>query len=103
MDFHELNLMTVAQLREVAAGIDGLEGYTQMRKDKLLVTVCEHLHIDLHEHHDVVGVDKGAIKKKIQALKAERDEVLAAGDSLKLKRIRRRIHRLKRGIRRATV
>ena len=103
MDFHELNAMTVTQLREVAADIEGLEGATQMRKDKLLAAVCEHLHIDMHEHHDVVGLDKAAIKGKIQALKVERDQVLAAGDAIKLKRIRRRIHRLKRTIRRATV
>ncbi len=103
MDFHELNAMTVTQLREVAADIEGLEGATQMRKDKLLATVCEHLHIDMHEHHDVIGIDKASIKAKIRQLKTQRDEVLASGDSLQLKRIRRRIHRLKRGMRRATV
>ncbi len=103
MDFHELNAMTVAQLRGVAEGIEGLTGYTQMRKDKLLEVVCSALHIDMHEHHDVIGIDKASIKAKIRQLKTQRDEVLASGDSLQLKRIRRRIHRLKRGMRRATV
>ncbi len=103
MDFHELNAMTVAQLREVAAGIEGLTGSTQMRKDKLLELVCNALHIDMHEHHDVIGIDKASIKAKIRQLKTQRDEVLASGDSVQLKRIRRRIHRLKRSMRRATV
>ncbi len=103
MDFHELNAMTVAQLRGVAEGIEGLTGYTQMRKDKLLEVVCNALHIDMHEHHVVIGVDQASIKAKIQQLKTQRDEVLASGDSVQLKRIRRRIHRLKRSMRRATV
>ena len=103
MDFHELNAMTVAQLREVAEGIEGLTGYTQMRKDKLLEAVCNALHIDMHEHHVVIGVNKASIKAKIQELKTQRDEVLASGDSVQLKRIRRRIHRLKRNMRRSTV
>lgn len=103
MDFHELNGMTVAQLREVASGIDGVEGATQMRKAKLLEVICEQLHIDMHDHHDVLGIDKAALKQKIAALKARRVDVLASGDSTELKRVRRKIHRLKRAIRRATV
>jgi hypothetical protein len=103
MDFHELNSMTVAQLREVAAGIDGITGYTQMRKDRLLRVICGELHIDMHEHHDVVGLDKATIKEQIRQLKLQRAEALSSGDGTQLKRIRRRIHQLKRTIRRATV
>ena len=66
-------------------------------------SICEHLHIDMHEHHDVVGVDKSAIKKQIRELKVRRAEALGSKDRTQLKRIRRRIHRLKREIRRATV
>ena len=64
MDYHELRAMTIAQLREVAAGVEGLTGYTQMRKEQLLETVCEHLGIPLHEHHEVVGINKAAIKNR---------------------------------------
>ncbi len=103
MDFHELNEMTIAQLREVAADLEGLEGYTQMRKAQLLEAVCQHLNIALHEHHDIVGLDKGSIKQQIRALKAQRDEALSKHDGTELKQVRRRIHRLKRQLRRATV
>ena len=103
MDYHELVAMTIAQLREVAAGVEGLTGYTQMRKDKLLETVCEHLGIPLHEHHEVVGIDKAGLKKQIRALKVERGEALEKRDRAALKQVRRRIHKLKRSLRRATV
>ena len=48
-------------------------------------------------------MDKAAIKASIRALKVERDEALSAGDSVQLKRIRRKIHRLKRKLHKATV
>ena len=41
-------------------------------------------------------------KARIQALKADRRAALESGDSAKLKIARRRIHRLKRKIRRAS-
>jgi hypothetical protein len=103
MDYHELKLKTVAQLREVAQGIQGLEGSSQMRKDQLLHAICEHLKIEMHEHHEVVGVDKGSIKRRIQELKGERDAALAGRDSEAQRRARRQIHRLKRRLRRSTV
>lgn len=103
MDFHELRVMTIGQLREVAEGIEGLTGYTQMRKNQLLEHICQHLNIQMHEHHDVVGVDKRGIKRQIRELKQQRDAALEAHDHQELKRVRRHIHRLKRQIRRATV
>jgi hypothetical protein len=103
MDFHELRVMTIGQLREVAEGIEGLTGYTQMRKQQLLEQICRHLDIQMHEHHDVVGVNKGAIKRQIRELKQQRDAAIDAHDHDELKRVRRHIHRLKRQIRRATV
>ncbi len=103
MDYHELSAMTIAELREVAGGVEGLTGYTQMRKDKLLESVCEHLGIPLHEHHEVLGIDKAAIKKQIRALKVERGQALEKRDRAGLKQVRRQIHKLKRALRRATV
>lgn len=103
MDYHELKGMTIAELRDVAAGIDGLTGYTQMNKEPLLERVCQELGIAMHEHHDVVGVDKRAIKARIRTLKEERAEALEAHDAGRTKRVRRQIHRLKRELRRATV
>jgi hypothetical protein len=103
--FHELKEKTLAQLREMAAGIqhEALQGYTQLNKEHLLVQVCKALNIDTYEHHRVVGIDKTAIKTQIKELKSKRDEALVAHDSRKLKEIRREIHGLKRRMHRAMV
>jgi predicted nucleotide-binding protein len=101
----QLKHMTVAQLREIASEIehDAVKGYTQLRKDEIIHGICVALDIDEVEHHKVVGLDKAAVKTKIQALKAERVAALEGGDSAALKMARKKIRRLKRKIRRSTV
>ena len=103
--FHELKEKTVADLREIAKGIEheAVEGATQMNKDHLLKALCTALNIEMHEHHDVVGIDKAGIKTKIRELKKKRDEILASKDRSQLHGVLRQIHALKRTIRRATV
>jgi hypothetical protein len=88
----------------MAKGIEheAVQGYTQMNKDHLLIAISKALGIQ-HEHHDVVGVDKSAIKARIRELKKQRDDALAAHDRAQLKTVRRTIHRLKRQIHKATV
>ena len=78
--FEELKKKTVAELREIAAGIehDALKGYTQLNKDHLLAALCKALDLDMHVHHEVVGLDKSRIKTKIRELKKKRDDALAA-------------------------
>jgi predicted nucleotide-binding protein len=102
--YEELKDNTVAQLREIASGIehDAVKGYTQLRKDEIIHGICTALGIEETVHHEVVGLNKAAIKKKIRALKQERDAALEAHDSAQLKFVRRRIHRLKRSIHKAT-
>ena len=104
-DYNELKHTTVAELREIAKEIDdeAVQGYTQMNKQTLIEAICKALNIDMHVHHDVVGIDKAAIKKRIRELKVKRDAALQAKDSKKLKELRRRIRRHKRTIRKATV
>ncbi len=103
--YEELKGKTVAELREIASGLehDAVKGYTQLNKDHLLAALCTALGIDAHEHHHVVGVDKAGIKAQIRELKKQRDVALAAGNHGELCGLLRRIHNLKRGIRRATV
>jgi len=103
--FHELKEKTVADLREIAKGIEheAVEGATQMNKDHLLKALCTALHIEMHEHHEVVGIDKATIKTKIRELKKKRDEILASEDRSQLHGVLRQIHAFKRTIRRATV
>src|SRR6266566_4764509 len=102
---HELKHKTLAELRDIAKDIEheAVQGYTQLNKEHLVVALCKALNIDMHEHHEVVGVDKAAIKLRIKALKAKRDAAITAHDHKQLKVARRGIHRLKRQIHKATV
>jgi hypothetical protein len=103
--YEELKIKTVAELREIAAGIehDALQGYTQLNKDHLLVALCKALNIEMHAHHEVKGLNKSEVKVQIRELKKKRDEALAAHDHTRLKDVRRQIHHLKRKMHRATV
>ncbi len=102
--YEQLKHKTVAELREIAKGIESeaVQGYTQLNKEHLVVAISKALGIK-HEHHDVVGVDKASIKSRIRELKQKRDEALSAHDHDQLKIVRRTIHRLKRQIHKATV
>ena len=102
--FEQLRHKTVAELREMAKGIEheAVQGYTQLNKEHLLVAISKALGIQ-HEHHNVIGVDKAAIKSRIKELKKKRDEAIAAHDHAQLKTVRRTMHRLKRQIHKATV
>jgi len=102
---HELKHKTLAELRDIAKDLehDAVKGYTQLNKEHLVIALCQALNIDIHEHHDVVGIDKAAIKSRIRALKVKRGEALSAHDHAALKKTRRSIHRLKRQIHKATV
>lgn len=101
----ELKHKTLAELRDITKDIEheAVQGYTQLNKEHLVVALCKALNIDIHEHHDVVGIDKAAIKSRIKALKTKRDAAIASHDRAELKKARRGIHRLKRQIHKATV
>ena len=103
--FKELRNKTVAELKEIAKEIDHEEvrGYTQMNKDHLLEAVCKALNIEMHAHHEVVGLDKKEIKAKIRDLKKKRDKALEAKDRKGFKKVRKEIKSLKNQLRRATV
>src|SRR5262245_15553092 len=104
LTYEQLRHKTLAELREMAKGIEheAVQGYTQMNKEHLVVALAKALGIH-HEHHDVVGIDKSAIKSRIRELKTQREAALAAHDHVQLKVVRRTIHRLKRQIHKATV
>ena len=102
---HELKHKTLAELRDIAKDIDhdAVQGYSQLNKEHLVVAICKALNIDIHEHHEVVGIDKAAVKGRIKEWKKKREAALEAHDHAQLKRTRRSIHRLKRQIHKATV
>ena len=103
--YEELHKMTVAQMREIAKGLDheAVRGYTTMHKHELLPALCTALGIETHEHHEAMGINKTTLKAQIRDLKVKRDGALEARDLAELKDIRHKIKRLKRKIRRATV
>jgi hypothetical protein len=104
--FEELKKKTVAELREIAAGVEheAVKGYSQLNKEHLLVALCKALNIEMLSHHKVAQGDiKTKLKLKIKELKKARDEALASKKSDVLKNVRRRIHFMKRNLRKAAV
>ena len=103
--YEDLHSMTVAQMRDIAQGVEheAVAGYSTMHKEDLLKALCTAFGIEAHVHHEVVGVDKRALKARIRQLKLERQKALESGDRQELRRVRRQIHRLKGTIRRATI
>jgi DNA-binding IclR family transcriptional regulator len=101
--YEELKGKTVAELREIAATIEheAVKGHSQMNKEHLLEALCKALSIDMHAHRVAVGVDKAALKAKIQELKKIRDQAKAAKDAKKVLVARSKIRRLKRELRQA--
>jgi hypothetical protein len=103
--YPELKQKPLAELREIAAGIEheAVKGYTQLNKDHLLVALCKALGIDMHVHHEVKGIDKTAVKTQIREWQKKRDDALAAKDRKQLKVALNHIHHFKHQLRKAMV
>jgi hypothetical protein len=103
--FDQLKGLTVAQLREIAAGIEheAVKGYTQLNKEHLLAAICTALTIDTHVRHKskVAGRTKAEIKAHMKELKHKRDDALEAHDHAALKAVRRQLHELRHSMRKA--
>jgi hypothetical protein len=73
--FDQLKGMTVAQMREIAAGIEheAVKGFTQLNKEHLLTALCTALNIDTHTRHKskIGGLDKAGIKSHMKELKTK--------------------------------
>ena len=103
--FEQLSNMTVAQLREIAQGVqdDAVQGFSTMHKEKLLPALCHAFGIEAHAHHTAIGINKSAVKAEIRKLKVQREAALKGKDHLKLKDVRHQIRLLKRKLRKAIV
>ncbi len=99
MDFAELKKKTVAELKEMAGEHAEITGVTSMKKDQLLDALSEKLGIEKTAEKPKTGKKKpkgkGAIKKQIQQLKAQRAKALEEKDGDALKKVRRQLHRQK--------
>jgi DNA-binding IclR family transcriptional regulator len=100
--YHELKEKTIQELRDIAKDVhhDAVQGFSQMNKEHLLPALCRALGVPVHEHAEVVGIDKPAIKAKMRELKKQRETAVEAKDRATLKAVRRQIHSLNREIRR---
>jgi protein-arginine kinase activator protein McsA len=94
-----LEKMTAKELREVAKDIDGIVGVHGMNKDELIREIKKARGIE--DTSKTKKTDVRAIKKKIRALKVEREKALSADDARMAAIYRRRISRLKKQTRRA--
>jgi hypothetical protein len=103
--FESLKSKTLAELREIAQGLDAetVKGWSQMNKEHLLPLIAKALHIDTHQHRHVEGIDKASLKARLHQLKRDREQAKADGDAARLKAIRREHHHLNRRIRAHTV
>jgi len=99
--YRELKEKTVAELRELAKGVqhDAVQGYSQMNKDRLLPALCRALNVDMAEHHVAQGIDKPALKAKMRELRKERDRAIESHDEGTLRAVRRQLHALNHQIR----
>ena len=101
MDYREIQKMTAVKLREVITEkFPDVRGVSALKKEQLVVLLADKLGIDRHVH-GTVAIDKTAIKQKIRALKKQRDEAMAAGDTSSLGEIKHAIHKQKHILRRA--
>ncbi len=99
--YEELRKKTVAELRDIAKDIqhDAVQGFSQMNKEHLLPAICKALGIEAFEHHAAASAEKGRIKARMRALKAERSKMSGSGDSEKMRGIRREYHSLNHALR----
>ena len=89
--YEELKHKTVGQLRDIAKEIqdqNAVQGFTQMNKEHLLQAICTALHIEMHAHHEVMGLNKTQLREKMKELqdlleKAENEGAKKSGASAK--------------------
>jgi len=101
--YEQLSAMSVAQLREIAQGVDheAVHGFSTMHKEKLLPALCTALGIEAHKHHTVArGFDKASVKAEIRALKKQRDALVPKEKPGEFRAILRQIHEKKNQLRR---
>ena len=98
MDWHELSKIKVNDLREMAKEYN-VKGTSGMSKDQLVRFLAEKKGIEKPKLVVDNEAEKVKIKARIRELKAARQAALEAKNRQELKKSRRQIHHLKRGIR----
>src|SRR5262245_43638650 len=99
MDWHELEKLKIDALRAMAKEKELVDAVAGLSKEALVAKLAESMGIP-RPHKVIEGGAKASIKQRIQELKSERDEAMAAGDHARMRRARREIHHQKRHLRR---
>lgn len=102
MEYHDLEKMTVIQLREEVKKFPEMKGVTAMKKEELIHALVEHLGIAVPEKKKPTlrgRADKTTLKKQIAALRAAKTAARTERDPKKADVLRRRIHAVKRRLR----
>ena len=95
-----LEKMTVTDLREMAKEIPDIVGVHGMKKEELIVAIKKSKGI-VDEPVKKTDATLGEIKKKIKAIKAQRQAAIGAKDRKMATIYKRRISKLKKKSRRA--
>ena len=95
-----LEKMTVTDLREIAKEIPEITGVHGMKKEELIVAIKKSKGI-VDEPVKKTDASLGEIKKKIKAMKAQRQAAIEAKDKKMATIFKRRISKLKKKSRRA--
>ena len=101
MDWKEMEKLTVVKLREEALKHSEIKGVHGKSKPQLMDELAPLLGIEKPHVRftDRIVHTKEDLKRKIRALKAERDKLVEAKDRKALHGVRREIHSLKHRIR----
>jgi len=103
--YPELKEKKLTELKDIASKIEheAVQGYTQLNKEHLLSAICKALDIEEHEHHEVVGVNKKALKVAVKKLRKKRDQALEDHNSEIYRKSVRNIKTIKRKLRKSMV
>jgi len=108
MDYHALEKMTVIKLREEVKKFPDVKGVSGMKKDELIQLLVEKLDITVPEKKPKKKAPsapktKAQMKKLIVDLRAQRESLRTDADAKKkVNVLRKRIHSLKRQMRKKT-
>jgi hypothetical protein len=105
MDYHALEKMTVQALRDEAKKFPDVKTVAGMKKEELIHLIAEKLGIEkpqksTKKHKKATAMDRAAIEAKIISLREERKAARSAKDKKQASLLRRRLHLLKRRLKR---
>jgi hypothetical protein len=91
-----LEKLTVKELKEIALGMEEIEGVSAMKKNELLAAIKKAKGIPLKEVKQKSDETVAALKSKMKELREKREDLREKKDNVGVLRLKRRISRLKK-------